>query len=286
MSEQALIQQLLRYSNYYGTGFPYYTDVYVPVIKTITNNANIVLKQSTDNFYTVRSTSGNSTINSLVIGDATDGTFTETSLTGDAITIAGTVTSNYYNYCQVKWWNTTNLAIFTVDQGSPYALKVYTVNISTGVTSLISTLVATIATNSLGVIAEVNSTYIYVITDDNIISKYTRAGVLVESLTLPLFDIHSSLTYRNFNFYNNVALTNSYLYVYSYAKKLFLSSLTNIQKQICIGSNLESVDVLSAGDLFEYGVDYDRISTYLQGYHSGLVYISDTSNDFIKFGVL
>jgi len=74
MSE-AVAQQVLRLSNYIASGFPYYTDVYVPIINTITNNANIILKQSDNTWYTVRSNGGNSTIDRLVIGDALLGTF-------------------------------------------------------------------------------------------------------------------------------------------------------------------------------------------------------------------
>lgn len=279
-------QQLLKYSNYYGTGFPYYTDVYIPVINAITNYPNIVLNRSADAFYTVRSSSGNTTIDKLVVGNAVTGMFTETPLTGDAITIAGTFGTSYYNnYCQVKWWNSTNIAVFTLDQDSPYALKLYTVNISTGATDSIATLISTVSSCVNGTTVGVNDTNVYVITETNKLKKFSRAGVSIEDYIIPLYRLNTSSTNRTFTYNNQVAITNTYLYVYfdsgSYDDKLLLSTLSNPQKLVCIGDNFDNIM-----SNFTYGADFDKASVYLDGQNGSLVYISDTDSNFIKFGVL
>ena len=296
MSE-AVAQQVLRLSNYIASGFPYYTDVYVPIINTITNNANIILKQSDNTWYTVRSNGGNSTIDRLVIGDALLGTFSETTLTGDTITIVGTVSSSHQHYCQVRWWDSTNIAVFTVDQDSPYALKLYTVNINTGVVTSKGTLIATVDASSSGLQIGVNSTHIYVKTIDtsigfsqnNYIKKFLKTDLSVENYHMALLFYHTGSTYKTFYFYTSMAVTTNYLWFFNYSTaiddediRLWVSSISNIPKTVCISGNL--LHMFSSGK-FYYQTDYDGLTVYFTGNNgTGAFYI--TESDLIKYGAL
>ena len=300
MSE-AVAQQVLRLSNYIASGFPYYTDVYVPIINTITNKANIILKMSTNTWYTVRSNGGNSTIDRLVIGDGLLGTFSEINL-DTAIVIGGTVTSDHYAYCQVRWWDSTNIAVFTVDQDSPYALKLYTVNINTGVVTSKGTLIATVDASSSGLQIGVNSTHIYVKTIDtsigfpqnNYIKKFLKTDLSVENYHMALLFYRTGSTYKTFYFYTSMAVTTNYLWFFNYSTavddediRLWVSSISNIPKTVCISGNLLhmfSIHMFSSGK-FYYQTDYDGLTVYFTGNNgTGAFYI--TESDLIKYGAL
>jgi hypothetical protein len=283
-------QNLLRLSNYLASGIPYYTGVYIPVINTITYNANIILNRSANTFYTVRSTGNNSTIDSLVIGDATVGTFSEVTL-NPTISVVGTIASVQYSFVQIRWWNATNIAIFTVDQGSPFALKLYTVNISTGVVTSIGTLISTALESNAGLMVGVNSDNVFVQTtnltsgtySNNLIKVYNRSGVLTDDYVMPLLYYYTSGTRKNFYIPYSMVITDNYLLLINFFSiyDIFISSLSSIQKIFRITNNISNI----FGSSFNYQNDFDMTSIYLQGNNtSGSIYI--TESDLIKYATL
>jgi hypothetical protein len=295
MSADARIQQVLRFSNYMASGFPYYTDIYVPIVNTITYNANIILKMSTNTWYTVRSNGGNSTIDRLVIGDALLGTFSETTLTGDTITIVGTVSSNHQHYCQVAWWNSTTLAIFTVDQDSPYALKLYTCTLGGVVTSK-GTLIASVDYSLTGLQVGINSTKIYVQTTNNsgyfnnYIYEFLKTDLSIVNYTMPLLyvSLGGGSTIRYFD-YHLMTVTSNYLWFLNRGSGgsmyLWISSILNIDKMICVSGDMSHVLAFSNSTGFYYGTDYDGLTVYFTGNNGkGAFYIAE--GDLIKYGAL
>lgn len=297
MSE-VVAQQLLKYSNYLASGIPYYTDVYCPIINTITYNANIILNRTANTFYTVRSTGNNSTIDSLAIGDSLLGTFSEVTLS-PTITVVGTLANVHVKYVQIRWWDSTNIAVFTVDQGSPYALKLYTVNISTGVVTSVGTLISTVNSSTGGLLVGVNSNNIYIVTSttsnylvNDILKKYNRSGVLLNDYYLPLIWTISGSSYYNY-FVNPYAMTitDNCLYFQNYDtnnefQNILVSLLQLPQKMICITTNIYGYFHYN---IFKYQTDFDMQSVYLCGkigqyLSSGTIYISDS--DLIKYGIL
>jgi len=295
MSTEARIQQVLRLSNYMASGLPYISGVYVPVINTITNNANIILKKSDDTWYTVRSNSGNSTIDKLVVGDGLLGTFSEISLSGDTITIVGTVTSSYDRFCQVRWWDANTLAIITIDEDTPYALKIYTVPISTGVVSYKGTLIATVGSSYGGLQVAINSTNIYIQTvigtygSNNYIRSFLKTDLTNTNDTMPLLYYYCGVSTKYFYIPYIMTATNNYLWFLNYELSsdtmyLWISHISDIPKMTCVSGDIfHMVNTLSGK--FLYQTDYDGTTVYITGNNNtGAFYI--TESDLIKYGAL
>jgi hypothetical protein len=297
MSE-AVAQQVLRLSNYMASGFPYISGVYVPVINTITNNANIILKKSDDTWYTVRSNSGNSTIDKLVVGDGLLGTFSEISLSGDTITIVGTVTSYYYRFCQIRWWDANTLAIITIDEDTPYALKIYTVPISTGVVSYKGTLIATVDSSYGGLQVAINSTNIYIQTitgtysgSNNYIRSFLKTDLTNTNDIMPLLYYYCPTSTKYFYIPYIMATTNNYLWFLNYGSSpdtdtmyLWVSHISDIPKMTCVSGDIFHIVNGTTGK-FLYQTDYDGTTVYITGNNgTGAFYI--TESDLIKYGAL
>ena len=297
MSTEARIQQVLRLSNYMASGLPPISGVYSPLINTITNYANIILNRSANNWYTIRSTNGNNTMDSLVVGDGSDGTFSEITI-APSISVIGTVSSGWSSYFQIRWWDSSNIAVFTVDEDSPYDLKLYTVNISTGVSTSVGTLISGVPRSESGLYVGVNNTYIYVSTTivdphaNNYIIRYLKTNITTtEEYKMPLL-YYGSGAYIRTMLYLPVSVTTNYLWAInhrygSYPFHEYIFPLSNIQNGIRIGCDIGDVFNTSAG--FSFQTDYDMTSVYLlpNNYHlghSGLPYI--TESDLIKYGAL
>ena len=301
MSE-ARSQQILRLSNYMASGVPYISGVYSPLINTITNNANIILKKSTDNWYTIRSTGGDHTMDSLVVGDASDGTFTEVTI-APTISVVGALGASYYYHFQIRWWDSSNIAVFTLDVDSPYDLKLYTINISTGVSTSVGTLISGVLRGKNGICVCVNNTYVYVYTTrvDTGINSYIKRYLKTDIATtveydMPLLYFYSG-TYYRYMLYPIIAVTTNYLWAVNMnastdEASLYMFPLTNIQIGTCIGNGLQN-SFLDNG-MFHFQTDYDMTTMYFMPRNysplnyssgvSGIVYI--TESDLIKYGAL
>jgi len=234
-------------------------------------------------------------MDSLVVGDAILGTFSEITIS-PSISVVGTVSSNWSYYFQIRWWDSSNIAVFTTDYDSPHALKLYTINVSTGVSTSKGTLIASPTASYTGLKVGVNSTHIYVQTSSTSsyssqIKKYLKTDLSATDYTCPLLYISTgSSAISNFTYYITMAVTSSYLWFINYrygsneSTRLWVSSISDVAKMVCISGEIGHVfDNYSTK--FYYQTDYDGLSVYLKPNSDvGAIYI--TESDLIKYGVV